>query len=182
MLGVNYWPSSSGLNMWSEWSPDEIAKDFNKMRELGMNVCRFFIFMPDFLKGPKEIDATMMKRLTQFLEISKESGIYTLPSFVVGHMSGEDWDVQWRKGRNFITDSDMIEAEKFYIKTIVQSIKTFYNIIGWILTNEISNYIKNQSPKQIAFWVNEIISLIKALDPKKPVCIGDGAWAPEILG
>ncbi|MCK4447888.1 MAG: cellulase family glycosylhydrolase [Candidatus Marinimicrobia bacterium] len=182
LLGVNYWPSSSGLNMWSEWSPDEIAKDFNKMRELGMNVCRFFIFMPDFLKGPKEIDATMMKRLTQFLEISKESGIYTLPSFIVGHMSGEDWDVQWRKGRNFITDSDMIEAEKFYIKTIVQSIKTFYNIIGWILTNEISNYIKNQSPKQIAFWVNEIISLIKALDPKKPVCIGDGAWAPEILG
>jgi len=182
LLGVNYWPSSTGLNMWSEWNPNEIAEDFSQMRELGINVCRFFIFMPDFLKGPKEVDSMMMKRLSEFLEISEQNGIYTLPSFIVGHMSGEDWDVPWRKGRNFITDLDMIESEKFYIKTIVQSIKTFPNVIGWILSNEISNYIKKQDPKQVTLWLNEITSLIKTLDPEKPISIGDGAWAPEILG
>ena len=124
----------------------------------------------------------MMKRLSKFLEISEQSEIYTLPTFVVGHMSGEDWDVPWRKGRNLITDPDMIESEKFYIKTIVQSIKTFPKVIGWILSNEISNYIKKQDPKQVTLWLSEITSSIKTLDPEKPISIGDGAWAPEILG
>ena len=34
ILGANYWPSSSGLNMWSEWNPEEIEDDIKRMKSL----------------------------------------------------------------------------------------------------------------------------------------------------
>jgi endo-1,4-beta-mannosidase len=181
-LGVNYWPSSSAIDMWTEWLPEEVQKDFELMHEIGLNVCRFFIFMPIFFKKPNEISSVMLGKLETFLGIAEKNRVYTFPTLFVGHMSGEDWDLDWRNGRNFITDPKMIEAEKYYVTTIVEKIKNHSSIIGWIISNELSNYVKEQNPDAVANWTKEITSLIKSLDPKRPVSLGDGAWAPEILG
>jgi len=180
ILGANYWPSSSGLNMWSEWNPEEIEDDIKRMKSLGINVCRFFLYMPDFMPTFDNVDSTMIERLEKFLEICEKHEMYSLPSFFVGHMSGEDWDVSWRNGRNFLTDPDMIKAIKYYITEIVNSTKYFKYIIGWLLSNEIPNYVGQQDPEIIANWTRDIIETVKKLDSKRPVSIGDGAWTPEI--
>ena len=166
--------------MWSNWKPQEYEEDIQRMRSLGMNLCRFFLFMPDFMPEEKSVDPLMIERLQTFLEICESHNMYSMPSFFVGHMSGEDWDVPWRNNRDFITNRDMISAEKYYIKEVVKKTKNYSHIIGWLLSNELPNYIEQKNPYKIANWTDEIINTIKSLDPERPVSIGDGAWAPEI--
>lgn len=179
ILGVNYWPSSSALNMWSEWNPVELEEDIIRMKELGINLCRFFLFMPDFMPSENHVNPVMLERLRDFLTLCEKHELYSMPSFFVGHMSGEDWDVSWRKERNFLTDESMIKAEKLYISEVIEQTKEFKFILGWLLSNEIPNYVGQQKPETIAEWTKIIIDTIKDLD-SRPVSIGDGAWAPEV--
>lgn len=180
LIGTNYWPSSSAINMWTEWDPTELAADVKRMKETGMNVCRFFLFMPDFMPTPDRIDPIMLNRLDQFLEICETHRLCTFPSFIVGHMSGEDWDLAWRNGRSLVTDPEMSGQLALYISTIVDRCKSYPHILAWVLSNELPNYVRDGSPAEIAHWTEEIIALIKSLDPQRPVSIGDGAWAPEL--
>lgn len=180
ILGVNYWPSSSALNMWSEWNLEELEDDIRRMKEIGINVCRFFLFMPDFMPTEHTVEPVMLRRLADFLTICEKYEMYSMPSFFVGHMSGEDWDVDWRKGRNFLTNQEMITAEKYYITEIVKSTKNFKYILGWLLSNELPNYVGQQDPNIVANWIKDIINTVKSLDAR-PVSIGDGAWSPEVV-
>jgi hypothetical protein len=182
LLGVNYWPTSSAIQMWTDWQSEELTSDVRRMKELGLNTCRFFLFMPTFLAVPDRLQSKPLKRLHEFLSICETHQLYTLPSFIVGHMSGEDWDLSWSKGRNFITDPELVKAQQFYIGEIVKATKNYQYILGWILSNEIPNYIGLQSASEVTQWAAKIIRTIKAIDPNRPVSIGDGAWSPEILG
>jgi len=182
LLGINYWPSSSALNMWTEWNPKELADDADRIKHLGMNCCRFFLYMPVFMDVEDRINPIMLERLKYFMGLYEEREIFTLPTFIVGHMSGEDWDVPWRKGADFISDPRIIKATELYITTIVKELKKFSGIFGWLLSNELPNYIGNQLPETVSLWAERIISAIKEIDQDRPVSIGDGAWCPEIIG
>ncbi|MFP4548463.1 MAG: glycoside hydrolase 5 family protein [Fidelibacterota bacterium] len=181
VLGINYWPSSSGLNMWSDWNEKELEEDVVGMKKIGVNVCRFFLFMPDFLPDISRVDPVMLKRLKIFMNICEKYEMYSMPTFIIGHMSGEDWDVNWREGRNFLTDKEVIKITKMYVKEIINSIKVYKYLMAWLLSNELSNYVGQQNPDIITAWTREIIATVKKYDPARPVCLGDGAWAPEIV-
>lgn len=182
LLGVNYWPSTSALHMWTEWDPAEIRVDIRQMMDLGMNCCRFFLFMPAFMDNPQGVNHLMMERLHLFLQECESQKLQTLPTFIVGHMSGEDWDVEWCRDKNFITDSAVIMITKTYIRSVVREVKSYSCITGWLLSNELPNFIGRQNPGDVEHWVREMCTTIRDEDPERPVSIGDGAWSPEITG
>jgi hypothetical protein len=182
LLGVNYWPSSSAIRMWSRWDPEEIEEDIIQMKELGMNCFRPFLFMPDFTDSSGGVRARMTERLHTVLTLCEKHELYSMITFIVGHMSGENWDVPWRKDKNFITDSNIYQITEKYIQAIVRETKHYSTICAWLLSNELPNYIEETDPVPITEWVKNIIWAIKTLDPERPVSIGDGAWSPEIIG
>lgn len=47
-LGVNYWASVNATKMWREWKPDEIEKDFLRLKEYGLTTLRVFPTWSDF--------------------------------------------------------------------------------------------------------------------------------------
>lgn len=182
LLGVNYWPASSALNMWTEWNPAEIRDDIQRMIDLGMNCCRLFLFMPAFMDNPQGVNPQLMERLHFFLQECEVVNLHTLPTFIVGHMSGEDWNAEWSRGKNFITDSEVVEITKLYISSVIGEIKSYACIAGWLLSNELPNFIGKQNPGDVEHWVREMCATIRAEDPDRPIGIGDGAWSPEITG
>jgi len=38
LTGLNYWPRRTGIYMWSDWRPAEIASELRQMREMSVNV------------------------------------------------------------------------------------------------------------------------------------------------
>lgn len=182
LLGVNYWPSSTAINMWSNWRPEELEEDVLLMKRLGMNSCRPFLFMPDFTDDRGSVRQEIVDHLCEFLSLCEKHELYCLLTFIVGHMSGENWDVPWRQGRCFLQDKNIVRITQNYILTIVNAVKHYTCICSWLLSNELPNYITETDPQLIADWTGKMISAIKNADPERPVSVGDGAWSPEIIG
>jgi endo-1,4-beta-mannosidase len=166
--------------MWSRWDPEQIRQDLTRMTELGMNAHRLFLFMPDFLPTPHETDPIMLERFQHYLVLCEETGIGTFPSFFVGHMSGEDWDVPWSEGRNFYTDSEFLKVEERYITDVVKAAQNSPAILGWVLSNEIPVFEPRGTEKEVIAWAERMIQAVRNQDGDHPVGIGDGCWAPEV--
>ena len=57
----------------------------------------------------------MMDRFEQVLDAARKAGIGVIPTFFCGHMSGENWDVPWRGGRDPYTDPEMLRAQALQV-------------------------------------------------------------------
>ena len=44
----------------------------------------------------------------------------TVPTFLVGHMSGENWDPAWRAGRDLYSDVWMVAREAWFAAEMVR--------------------------------------------------------------
>ena len=47
-LGVNYWASHAGTNMWHEWDETVIEDDFRRLKEMNIRFLRVFPLWSDF--------------------------------------------------------------------------------------------------------------------------------------
>lgn len=176
LIGANYWARSSGPLMWRNWRPQEIEAELGQMRSLGMNVCRSFLYMPDFMPEPDTVSEVMLERLDEFVQLCRKVGIYAVPTFFVGHMSGEDWDVPWREGRDFYRDPWMLQQEIFYVQTVAERYRGEEAVLAWLLSNELTNYAGPTDPASGRLWARIICEAIREVDSRHPIGIGDGAW------
>ncbi|WP_053001087.1 cellulase family glycosylhydrolase [Kosmotoga pacifica] len=178
VLGVNYWSRSGSIFMWEDeyWNPKIVEEEIIQMKELKMNVCRFFILSPSFMPKPNSLSNRHMERLEAFLSLCEKHDLKTIPTFIVGHMSGENWDFSFREGRDLYTDPFMLEQQRFLISEIVKRIKDSPAIWGYLLTNEMPLYGGKSTPDSVISWAKKLIKAIKTIDPHRPVGTGDGCW------
>ena len=85
--------------MWRDYDRSVVCGELRVLREHGLNMTRSFFFWPDFMPEPDVIDEDMTARFADFLDLHAELDLRTVPTFIVGHMSGENWDPPWRAGR-----------------------------------------------------------------------------------
>jgi hypothetical protein len=107
-LGANFWSRTGGPLMWRRYDPAVIATELAVLKRHGLTMTRSFFYWPDFMPGPYEIDETMTARFADFLDRHTEQDLVTIPTFIVGHMSGENWDPAWRSGRHLYNDVWMV--------------------------------------------------------------------------
>src|ERR1700683_1101424 len=91
-LGVNFWSRTGGPHMWRRYDRAVVREELRVLREHGLTMTRSFFFWPDFMPEPDAIDEDMAARFADFLELDAEQDMSTVPTFIVGHMSGEHWD------------------------------------------------------------------------------------------
>ncbi len=182
LSGVNYWPRSTGPLMWSKWNPEEIRNELLQMKELGMNLNRSFLYIPDFMPTPDKVEQDMLLKFKSFLDMCSEENIFTIPTFFVGHMSGEEWDFPWRNGRSLYEDEYMLEQQVLFIKEVVNTAKDHESVIGWLFSNEIPNHGGDGPRESVKKWVKKMTEAVRSTGDKRPLSPGDGAWSPEIWG
>jgi endo-1,4-beta-mannosidase len=86
--------------MWRGYDPGVVAGELATLAASGMNLTRSFCFWPDFMPEPDRLDEAVLERFGDFLDRHTEAGMGTVPTFIVGHMSGQNWDPAWRQGRD----------------------------------------------------------------------------------
>jgi hypothetical protein len=91
-LGADFWSRTGGTFMWRNYDPQVVDAELDVLARHGLTVTRSFFFWPDFMPSPDEIDETLAARFADFLYRHTEHGLATIPTFIVGHMSGENWD------------------------------------------------------------------------------------------
>jgi endo-1,4-beta-mannosidase len=182
-LGANFWSRAGGPLMWRAYDPALVSAELRVLAEHGLTMTRSFFFWPDFMPEPDVIDAEMAARFADFLDRHAELGLVTVPTFIVGHMSGQNWDPAWRGGRDLYADVWLVGRQAWFAGEMVRRFGGHPAVAGWLASNEMPLYGGDRTPHEtVAAWAQIIRDAVRAAGGHQPFSVGDGAWGLEISG
>ena len=106
--------------MWARYDAAVVREELAVLAAHGLNVTRSFCFWPDFVPSPRRLDEEVAERFGDFLDAHVEAGMRTIPTFIVGHMSGENWDPAWRQGRDLYRDVWLVSQQAWFAAEIAR--------------------------------------------------------------
>ena len=134
-LGANFWSRAGGPRMWSRYDGAVVRSELEVLARHGLGVTRSFCFWPDFVPEPEVLDDTVAGHLEDFLDAHVEAGLGTIPTLVVGHMSGENWDPPWRGGRDLYRDVWLVGQQAWLAQELAERFGQHPAVVGWLLSN-----------------------------------------------
>ncbi len=182
-LGANYWSRTGGPLMWRSYDPGVIEEELRVLRDHGLTMTRSFFYWPDFMPTPTTVDEEKCAHFADFLDRHHGLGMTTVPTFIVGHMSGENWDPAWRGGRDLYTDVWMVARQAWFAGEMVRRFKDHPAVAGWLVSNEMPIYgAATQDRDAVSSWAQIMVDAVRAAGGTQPVSLGDGAWGRENSG
>ncbi|HKI92241.1 MAG TPA: cellulase family glycosylhydrolase [Gaiellaceae bacterium] len=181
-IGANYWSRAGGPRMWSRYDPLVVREELATLAAHGCNVTRSFCYWPDFVPAPEQFDADVLQRFGDFLDAHVEARIGTIPTFVVGHMSGQNWDPPWRGDRDLYRDAWLVAQQAWLAGEIARRFGPHPAVVGWLVSNEMPLYGGPGTSEEIAAWARSIVDAVRAAGATQPISLGDGAWGVEVSG
>ena len=186
-LGANFWSRTGGPLMWRSYDPRVIREELSVLREHGLNTTRSFFYWPDFMPTPYTVDEALCVHFADFLDAHTECGMKTIPTHLVGHMSGENWDPSWRGGRDLYGDVWMVARQAWFAKEMTRRFHRHPAVTAWLVSNEMPIYgrVPGQEPaprEHVTSWAETIVNAVRATGAAQPVSLGDGAWGMEVMG
>ena len=181
-LGANFWSRTGGPLMWRSYDPEVIRDELAVLAAHGMNLTRSFCYWPDFHPEPDRLDEELLERFGDFLDRHTEAGMATVPTFIVGHMSGENWDPAWRQGRDLYGDVWMVARQAWFVRQVTERFAKHPAVAGWLLSNEMPLYGGTAPVPVVTAWAELLVRAVRAGGGTQPLSLGDGAWGIELSG
>ncbi len=182
-LGANFWSRAGGPRMWTDrYDRVVVREELAVLADHGLTMTRSFFFWPDFHPEPGRLDEDCIGRFADFLDAHVEAGMTTIPTFIVGHMSGENWDPAWRGGRDLYSDVWFVARQAWYVRELTARFHRHPAIAGWLLSNEVPIYGGEASHEVVTAWAQILVDAVHAAGATQPVSTGDGAWGIETTG
>lgn len=174
-VGVNYWPASCGVEMWSHWPAEEIQADLDLVRSLGLNCVRFFLRWQDFEPVAGRYDERAFAHLDDLLCWHHERNLLAHPALFVGYMSGGIFWPEWFDGRNVFSDPALRErAAAFAEKASAICARHPGTILAIDQGNELSVLPECAAarPAEVAAWCAVVSTAIRRGFPAALVVSG----------
>ncbi|MFC7340447.1 beta-mannosidase [Saccharopolyspora griseoalba] len=186
-LGANFWSRTGGPLMWRNYSPEVVREELRVLHDHGLRETRSFFFWPDFAPAPGTVDESKVEHYRDFLDAHVEVGMTSIPTFIVGHMSGDNWDPVWREGRDLYADVWMVSEQAWFVREMTERFAAHPAVAGWLVSNEMPIYGRlRHEPKapteQVNAWARLMVQAVRAGGGTQPVSLGDGAWGIEVTG
>lgn len=188
-LGANFWSRTGGPLMWRSYDPAIVRSELAVLARHGLTQTRSFFYWPDFHPEPDQVDAEKMDHFEDFLDAHVENGMSSIPTFIVGHMSGENWDPAWRGGieRDLYADVWLVARQAWFVERMVSRFHAHPAVAGWLISNEMPIYGRRRTqpaaPREhVGAWALVMVQAVRAGGGRQPVSLGDGAWGIEVTG
>ena len=208
--GVNYWASHAGTNMWRDWRPDVVEKDFSVLAGYGTTVVRVFPLWPDFqpvsalrsaagdLRGygtgeekilapdSDGMDPEMLDRFQVMADLAEKYHLKLIVGLLTGWMSGRLFVPPVLDRLNLFTDPEALRWEGRFIRRFIGRFKSHPAIVAWEPGNECNclSRLDDKAGEAASWhWLDFIVSSIRAADPSRPVYSGmHGCRRPDPNG
>lgn len=186
-LGANFWSRTGGPLMWRSYDPTVVRSELATLHAAGLRQSRSFFYWPDFHPEPHRIDNELVARFGDFLDAHVETGMTSIPTFIVGHMSGENWNPAWRGDRDLYADVWLVGRQAWFIEQMVRAFARHPAVAGWLISNEMPIYGRHRDQpaaptEQVSAWATLMVQAVRAGGGQQPVSLGDGAWGIEVTG
>ncbi len=173
LFGINYWPRRSAMYMWQRFDIEEIAEDLARIKELGLDVVRFFLMWEAFQPDPTHMDNVSLRNFDAVMDAMAAAKLTAMPTLFCGHMSGVNWLPEWTlerettKGRfrtisngrvldrgigDFYADPELLRAQALFARRIAERVREHPALFAWDIGNEFSNLRPAQEPQDAARW------------------------------
>ena len=181
-IGANFWSRVGGPRMWSRYNAAIVREELAVLAEHGCNVTRSFCYWPDFVPEVERLDEDVLARFTDFLDAHVEAGLGTIPTFIVGHMSGENWDPAWRQGRDLYRDAWLVSQQAWFAHELARRVGGHEAVVGWLVSNEMPLYGGPAASDEVVAWARVLVEAVRSAGATQPISLGDGAWGVEVTG
>jgi endo-1,4-beta-mannosidase len=167
-LGVNFWSRAGGPLMWRAYDRDVVDAELAVLAEHGLNTTRSFFYWPDFMPEPGRLDERLVGHYATFLDQHLDHGLRTVPTFVVGHMSGQNWSPSWRGDRDLYEDVWMVAQQAWFIERLTRRFKDHPAVDGWLISNEMPIYAdpvtrgRPEAHEAITAWAQLMVQAVHA--------------------
>lgn len=166
-VGANYWPGSAGVEMWARFEAvkEEIARDLDLVKSLGLNTVRFFLRWQDFEPEEGKYDERQFANLRTVLEMFRARGLYAHPSLFVGFMSGGLFWPKWKKA-NLYSPGVMRERSMAFTKRAMGVIAEFKDcVVAVDQGNELCCLAESSAalPEDVVGWCGDINAAIRSV-------------------
>lgn len=154
--GINYYPQNTPWDMFGdEFDPKIIAKDFDIIRQAGLNTIRIFIQYEDF--GKSEVLSDKIKKLQTVLNLADQKQLKVIPTLFdfYGNYDVLDWTLNNK-----------------HAKTIVKACKDYSALLAWDIKNEPNLDFESRGKERVLAWLAQMIAVVKNEDSVHPVTIG----------
>jgi len=158
LKGINYYPQGSPWDTFGDnFNIDILRKDFEIIKEAGLNTIRVFIQYEDF--GKANVNPAKLDKLNDLLDTAENVDlkvIVTLFDFY-GDYTILNWTLTHR-----------------HAEAIVSKFKDHKAILAWDIKNEPDLDFTSRGKDLVLSWLKSMIDNIKNIDPNHGVTIG---WA-----
>lgn len=195
MIGVNYWGSKWGTEMWANWDAESVEKDLCTLAQYGVNTLRVFPNWRDFqplhklygylgefneyrlhgkypMTDEYGLDTDCMAHFDELIGLAGRYGIRLVVSIVTGWMSGRLFVPPALEGKNLINDPEALMLESKFVRGFVRALREREEIVAWDIGNE-CNCMSDAGSREAAYvWTAMITNVIRAEDKSRPVLSG----------
>ncbi|MFD6415698.1 glycosyl hydrolase [Streptomyces sp. NPDC060194] len=139
-FGVNYVPSRNWWYCWNDWDADAVLADLRALAGLGLDHIRIQLIWPVFQPNPAFVSPAALGRLRELLDLADrpDTGLDVMVSVLDGWLSGFTFEPVWVRGRNMITDAEVVAAELHLLDVLAGTVADHPRFLGFDLGNEIS--------------------------------------------
>ena len=168
-FGVNYVPSKNWWYSWGDWDLESIRQDLTAIAGLGMDHIRIHCLWPYFQPNPSYISQAMLDRTLEILDAAADAGLDVEITALNGWLSGFTFYPAWKGSRNFFTDPDMIDAEKYFLEVLASAVVSHKRFMGLDLGNEVGalTWQDPVSPEDADTWQREMFACCNKFAPGK---------------
>ena len=196
VLGANYWASHAGTNMWKDWRPEVVEKDFEQLSKNGVKVLRVFPLWPDFqpvqniYTGAGEIkyiadkneqplppggdgmDEQQLKNFETLTKIASRYNIKVVVALITGWMSGRLYVPPALEGKNILTDAGSLYWQRKFVSSFVSRFKNNSAILAWDFGNECNVMQRIGNHYEANTWMAVLSGAIRSQDRSRPIISG----------
>jgi endo-1,4-beta-mannosidase len=180
LLGLNYWSQGGGPSMWDGLDLPRVERELRTMRDLGCNVFRSFLFLPSFSPAPPALSSSALERFGIFLRACQAHGLRTMPSILVGHMSGQNFEPPGRGSKSLYADPQLLAWQESLCTAAARvAAATPDALAAWVLSNEMPLWAGASDPLSVLAWADRLASALRRETPGVPVGTGDGLMSTK---
>jgi len=193
LRGINYWPANKAMYWWKDFDLGEVERDLIKLRSYKIDLLRFFLTWEDFQPRPDNISFKQVDQLKRLADLAYDLGMYLMPTFFCGHMSGVNWIPEWMLGprltqqrfpvfcngslkyaeiRNFYKEEELITAQLLQIRIIAGALADHPAILAYDLGNESSNCVIPPDRSFARQWLEKMSGELKMASPANLITFG----------